>query len=81
MADAGYEPLKNKQQEERPDNAASSIINIDPEVVSGTPVFRGTRVPVRILTDNRDAAWIISWITTPLSAGTMQFIGLAAVTA
>ena len=52
MADAGYEPLKNKQQEERPDNAASSIINIDPEIVSGTPVFMGTRVPVRTLTDN-----------------------------
>ena len=52
MADAGYEPLKNKQEEERPDNAASRIINIDPEIVSGTPVFRGTRVPVRILTDN-----------------------------
>ena len=49
MAEAGYEPLK---QEERPDNAASRIINIDPEVVSGTPVFRGTRVPVRTLTDN-----------------------------
>ena len=52
MADAGYEPLKNKQQAERPDNAASRIINIDPEIVSGTPVFRGTRLPVRTLTDN-----------------------------
>ena len=52
MADAGYEPLKNTGQAERPDNAASRIINIDPEIVSGTPVFRGTRLPVRTLTDN-----------------------------
>lgn len=27
-------------------------ITIDPEVVSGTPVFRGTRVPVEALLDN-----------------------------
>jgi len=27
------------------------LINIDPEVVSGTPVFNGTRVPVQNLFD------------------------------
>ena len=52
VAEAGYEPLKTRQPEARPDNAASSIININPKIMSGTPVFRGTRVPVRILTDN-----------------------------
>jgi len=28
---------------------ASSIVHTDPEILSGTPVFVGTRVPVRIL--------------------------------
>jgi len=26
----------------------TSVINIDPEVMSGTPVFTGTRVPVQL---------------------------------
>ncbi len=30
-------------------------ITIDPEIVSGTPVFRGTRVPVEALIDNLEA--------------------------
>ena len=51
-AEAGYEPLKNRQPAARPDNAVCRIINIDTDIVSGTPVFTGTRVPVRILTDN-----------------------------
>ena len=29
----------------------SSVISIDPEVMSGTPCFAGTRVPVRTLFD------------------------------
>ena len=28
-----------------------SIINIDPEILGGTPVFRGTRVPIQALFD------------------------------
>jgi uncharacterized protein (DUF433 family) len=28
---------------------SSSVIHSDPEILSGTPVFRGTRVPVRVL--------------------------------
>jgi uncharacterized protein (DUF433 family) len=28
-----------------------SVISRDPEILSGTPVFGGTRVPVRILLD------------------------------
>jgi len=27
------------------------IVNIDPEVMSGTPVFKGTRVPIKALFD------------------------------
>jgi uncharacterized protein (DUF433 family) len=29
----------------------SSVIHSDPEILSGTPVFRGTRVPFRTLID------------------------------
>lgn len=28
------------------------IINIDPEILSGTPVFKGTRVPIESLFDH-----------------------------
>ena len=28
-----------------------SIINIDPEILGGTPVFRGTRTPIQVLFD------------------------------
>jgi uncharacterized protein (DUF433 family) len=30
----------------------SELIVVDPDVMSGTPVFRGTRVPVAVLFDN-----------------------------
>ena len=30
-------------------------ITVDPEIVSGTPVFRGTRVPVETLINNLEA--------------------------
>lgn len=29
----------------------NDVINIDPEIMSGTPVFNGTRVPVQTLFD------------------------------
>ena len=29
-----------------------SVINIDPEIMGGTPVFRGTRVPIQALFDH-----------------------------
>ena len=81
MADAGYEPLKNKQQEERPDNAASSIININPKIMSGTPVFRGTRVPVRTLTDYLVGGYGLDYILenfpTVSRGQAIRFIGLA----
>jgi uncharacterized protein (DUF433 family) len=34
-------------------------ITIDPEIVSGTPVFRGTRVPVEALISNLEAGLTI----------------------
>lgn len=32
------------------------LINIDPELMSGTPVFRGTRVPIQFLFDHLEKA-------------------------
>lgn len=31
---------------------ASDLITVDPEIMSGTPCFRGTRVPVSVLFEN-----------------------------
>jgi uncharacterized protein (DUF433 family) len=33
----------------------SSVVTIDPEIMSGTPVFAGTRVPIRTLIDHIQA--------------------------
>jgi len=35
--------------------ATSNVIHSDPEILSGTPVFVGTRVPVRALLDYLEA--------------------------
>jgi uncharacterized protein (DUF433 family) len=32
-----------------------SVVSIDPEIMSGTPCFRGTRVPVQTLLDYLEA--------------------------
>jgi len=32
------------------------VVSVSPEVVSGTPVFRGTRVPVRALLDHLEGS-------------------------
>lgn len=31
------------------------VVSVDPNVVSGTPVFKGTRVPVQALLDHLEA--------------------------
>jgi len=33
----------------------SSVVSTDPEVLRGTPVFSGTRVPIKILFDHLEA--------------------------
>ena len=33
------------------DTSLQSVVTVSPEVMSGTPVFRGTRVPVKNLLD------------------------------
>ena len=32
-----------------------AVVSIDPEIMSGTPVFAGTRVPIRTLLDHIEA--------------------------
>ena len=32
-------------------SALDSVVQVDPEILGGTPVFRGTRVPVKNLLD------------------------------
>ena len=32
-----------------------SVVTCDPEILGGTPVFAGTRVPVRVLSDHLEA--------------------------
>lgn len=34
---------------------SESVISVDPEVLGGTPVFKGTRVPIQTLTDHLEA--------------------------
>jgi uncharacterized protein (DUF433 family) len=36
-------------------SAASSVVHSDPDILGGTPVFVGTRVPVRTLLDYLEA--------------------------
>jgi uncharacterized protein (DUF433 family) len=33
----------------------AEVVSIDPEVMSGAPVFRGTRVPIQTLLDHLEA--------------------------
>jgi uncharacterized protein (DUF433 family) len=35
--------------------AASSVVHRDPDILGGTPVFAGTRVPIRTLLDYLEA--------------------------
>ena len=37
----------------------TKVINIDPDILSGTPVFNGTRVPIEILFDHLETGLTI----------------------
>lgn len=39
--------------------AIGSLITIDPEILGGTPVFRGTRVPVRTLVNYLEGGYTL----------------------
>ena len=36
---------------------ASDLITVDPDILGGTPVFKGTRVPVKSLFDYLEASY------------------------
>lgn len=38
-----------------------SVISVDPEILSGTPVFRGTRVPIVALFDHLEGGYSIDY--------------------
>ncbi|TWT95899.1 hypothetical protein Pla108_29760 [Botrimarina colliarenosi] len=39
----------------------STVVNIDPEILGGTPVFRGTRVPIVSLFDHLRGGYSIEY--------------------
>ncbi len=39
---------------------ANELVNIDPNILGGTPVFRGTRVPVKTLFDYLESDYTLS---------------------
>lgn len=41
-----------RAQEEFPDMREDSVISVNPEVMSGIPVFRGTRAPLQTFVDH-----------------------------
>ena len=48
----------NKQrgfQDNHSELSTDSLIDLDPEILGGTPVFAGTRVPVRVLLEHLEA--------------------------
>ena len=44
--------MKDSQDQPIKDATSDTLIEREPEKLGGTPVFRGTRVPVRILMDH-----------------------------
>ena len=50
-----------KQGEVNEAGVAAGVVSRDPEVVSGAPVFPGTRVPVRILQDWLENGDSVEW--------------------
>ena len=38
---------------------ASDLITVDPEILGGTPVFKGTRVPVRTLFEYLESSYTL----------------------
>lgn len=39
----------------------SSVVNVDPEILGGTPVFKGTRVPIVALFDHLAGGYSIEY--------------------
>ena len=48
---------------------ADNVIDSDADTLGGTPVFSGTRVPIRILIEYLETGWTTSSTTFPRSRG------------
>lgn len=55
---------------------AAKLINIDPEIMSGTPVFDGTRVPVNSLFDWLETETLDEFLQNFPSVSREQAIGV-----
>lgn len=49
-----------------------SVIHRDPDILGGTPVFRGTRVPIRILFEHLEAGDALEVFLTDFPSVTHQ---------
>ncbi|MDX6497526.1 MAG: hypothetical protein QOG23_786 [Blastocatellia bacterium] len=52
---------------------ANDIITIDPEILGGAPVFKGTRVPVKTLFEYLENNYSVEEFLEVLSFGKPQF--------
>lgn len=55
---------------------SSQLINIDPEIMNGTPVFTGTRVPVHSLFDWLETETLEEFLANFPSVSREQAIGV-----
>ena len=80
-ADTVLELHKPRQQKEHPASSTGSVINIDPDIVSGAPVFMGTRVPLSILIDHLMGGYTLNYFVdqypTVSREQVVQFLELA----
>jgi uncharacterized protein (DUF433 family) len=59
----------------------SNIINIDPEIMGGTPVFMGTRVPIQTLFDNLEEMTLDNFLVNYPTVSRQQVIDLLHIAA
>lgn len=52
---------------------STALITIDPEIHSGTPVFRGTKVPVKALFDHLEAGDLLAVFLDDFPSVTREF--------
>jgi uncharacterized protein (DUF433 family) len=59
----------------------SNIINIDPEIMGGIPVFMGTRVPIQTLFDNLEEMTVDNFLINYPTVTRQQVIDLLHIAA
>jgi uncharacterized protein (DUF433 family) len=58
---------------------ASDMVQSDPDIMAGTPVFRGTRIPVYLVADMTEQGTLIDEILEGYPALTREMVGYAAL--